>query len=159
MSKKSLPADLVIQQLPEDAPPPMDLLLMADPHEEEVQHYIKCSIILQALIKGKPVGVLALTPETKQVAEIRNIAVAPEWREKGIAGQLLKDAAALATRLGYNTLQVCTGNSSIRPFQVYQQYGFGLTDVRWNHFTLHYPEPIIEDGIVCRHQLVLTKQL
>ena len=132
MSKPSLQNDLVIRQLPEDTLPPMELLLMADPHNEDVQAYIRYSIILQALIKEKTVGVLALTPETKQVAEIRNIAVAPEWREKGIAGQLLKDAAALASRLGYTILQVCTGNSSIRPFRVYQQYGFILTEVRWD---------------------------
>ena len=102
---------------------------------------------------------MAMSPETKEKAEIRNIAIAPDYRGKGFARKLMQDAFDRASRLGYSIVQVCTGNSSIRQFKVYQQFGFELTDIRWNYFTDHYPEHIEEDGIVCKHQLVLTRTI
>ncbi|ULQ53131.1 GNAT family N-acetyltransferase [Flavihumibacter fluvii] len=159
MSKSIQADDIIIQQLPEGQPLPMELLLMADPNEEQIRTYIEYCIVVIAIHNQKVIGVMAMSPETKEKAEIRNIAIAPAHRGKGFARRLLQDAFDRATRLGYSLVQVCTGNSSIRQFKVYQQFGFELTDVRWNYFTDHFPEPIIEDGILCRHQLVLSRVL
>jgi aminoglycoside 6'-N-acetyltransferase I len=156
MSKSNQVEDITLQQLPEGQPLPMDLLLMADPNEEQVLSYIEHCIVVIAILNKKIIGVMAMSPETKEKAEIRNIAISPAYRGKGFARKLLQDAFDRANRLGYSLVQVCTGNSSIRQFKVYQQFGFELTDIRWNYFTEHYPEPIVEDGIRCRHQLVLS---
>lgn len=159
MSKSIQADDIILQQLPEGHPLPMELLLMADPNEQQIRSYIEYCIVVIAIHNQKVIGVMAMSPETKEKAEIRNIAIAPDHRGKGFARRLLQDAFDRATRLGYSLVQVCTGNSSIRQFKVYQQFGFELTDVRWNYFTDHYPEPIIENGILCRHQLVLSRVL
>lgn len=159
MSKSSLAEEVIIQQLPEGQPLPMELLLMADTSEEQVRTYIDHCIIVIAQLNKQVIGVMAMSPETKEKAEIRNIAISPAYRGKGFARKLLQDAFDRASRLGYTMVQVCTRNSSIRQFKVYQQFGFELTDVRWNYFTDHFPTPIIEDGILCRHQLVLTRFL
>jgi N-acetylglutamate synthase-like GNAT family acetyltransferase len=159
MSKSIQAEDLLILQLPEGQSPPMDLLLLADPNPQQINTYIDFCLILLAVIKGKTVGVLTMSPETKEKAEIRNIAIAPDYRGKGFSRKLIQDAFLRAARLGYSSVQVCTGNSSTRQFKIYQQFGFELSDVRWNYYTQHFPEPIIEDGIVCKHQLVLSKQL
>jgi N-acetylglutamate synthase-like GNAT family acetyltransferase len=159
MTKTSQAEEIIIRQLPEGQPLPMELLLMADPDEAVLQSYIDFCIVLIAVNKGNTIGVLAMSPETREKAEIRNIAVAPAHRGKGVARKLLKEATDRATRLGYSILQVCTGNSGIRQLKVYQQFGFELTDVRWNYFTKHYTTPIIEDGILCRHQMVLSRFL
>ncbi len=159
MSDPKLPADILITTLPDSVPPPMELILMADPNEEQVTAYLPYCLLLVAKEKDQTVGVLALSPEGKSKAEIKVLAVAPGFRRKGIGRLLLQEAGSRAKRLGFTELQVCTGNSSIRPFQLYQQAGFDLTDVRWNYFTHHYPQPIVEDGIVCRHQFVLVRHL
>lgn len=159
MSDLKIPTDIRIETLPDSAPPPMDLILMADPNEQQVLDYLPHCLVLVASHQESIVGVLALSPEGKEKAEIKVLAVAPGYRRKGIGRLLLQEAGIRSKRLGFTELQVCTGNSSIRPFQLYQQAGFDLTDIRWNYFTMHYPEPIIEEGIVCRHQLVLIKTL
>jgi N-acetylglutamate synthase-like GNAT family acetyltransferase len=159
MIKTIQAADIIIRQIPDGQPLPMELLLMADPDEEVLKSYIDFCIVLIAENKGNTIGVLAMSPETREKAEIRNIAVAIAHRGKGVARKLLKEATDRATRLGYSILQVCTGNSGIRQLKVYQQFGFELTDVRWNYFTKHYNTPIIEDGIICRHQMVLSRFL
>lgn len=151
--------EIQVAPLPDQTPPPLDLILMADPNEEEVAAYLPHCLVLVAYHQHKIVGVLALSPESKNKAEIKVLAVVPAYRRQGIGRLLLQEAGARATRLGFTELQVCTGNSSIKPFQLYQQAGFDLTDIRWNYFTQHYPKPIIEDGIQCLHQFVLIKSL
>lgn len=159
MSVPTTTASIQIEQLPEAAELPMTLLLMADPDPGIIHAYIPYCIVLVAKVETKIVAVLAMSPETKEKAEIRNIAVDPAFRGKGIARTLLQEACNRANRLGYSILQVCTANSSIRQFKVYQQFGFVLTDVRWNYFTEHYPQPIIENDIPCKHQLVLSRSV
>lgn len=159
MSDLKPTTDISIQTLPDSAAPPMELILLADPNEQEVLDYLPHCLVITAIHQEFTAGVLALSPESKTKAEIKVLAVAPGYRRKGIGRLLLQEAGSRAKRLGFTELQVCTGNSSIQPFQLYQQAGFDLTDIRWNYFTLHYPEPILEDGIVCRHQLVLIKNL
>lgn len=159
MSEQKAAPKITIEPLADSDPVPMELALMADPNEQLVRTYLPHCLILVARCQSTTVGLLALSPEGKQKAEIKLLAVATGYRRKGIGKLLLEEASARAKRLGFSELQVATGNSSIRPFQLYQQAGFDLTDVRWNYFTHHYPEPIIEDGIPCRHQLVLTKSL
>lgn len=159
MTETKLPPDVRISSLPDSVPPPMPLILMADPNEEQVAEYLPHCLMLVANHLDSIVGVLALSPEGKTKAEIKVLAVTPGYRRKGIGKLLLQEAGERAARLGFTELQVCTGNSSIKPFQLYQQAGFELTDVRWNYFTHHYPQPILEDGIPCKHQLVLTKSL
>ncbi|MBL7767608.1 MAG: GNAT family N-acetyltransferase [Flavipsychrobacter sp.] len=159
MTETKPPADIRIMSLPDSVPPPMGLILLADPNQEQVAEYLRYCLILVAIHSDLTVGVLALSPEGKTRAEIKVLAVAPGYRRKGIGKLLLKEASERARRLGFTELQVCTGNSSIKPFQLYQQAGFELTDVRWNYFTHHYPQPIVEEGIVCKHQLLLTKSL
>lgn len=159
MAKTTASPEVVIEQVPDGAPLPMHLLLEADPDEARVRTYIKFSLILSATLEGKIIGVLAMTPETREKAEIRNLSVEAPHRGKGVAQLLMQEACERAKRLGYSMLQINTGNSSTRQFKIYQQFGFELSDVRWNYFVQHYTTKIIEDGIECRHQLVLTKNL
>ena len=159
MAKATASPEVVIEQVPDGAPLPMHLLLEADPDEARVRSYIKFSLVLAAVVEGKIIGILAMTPETREKAEIRNLAVAAPHRGKGVAQLLMQEACERAKRLGYAMLQINTSNSSTRQLKIYQQFGFELSDIRWNYFVQHYPVKIVEDGIECRHQLVLTKNL
>jgi N-acetylglutamate synthase-like GNAT family acetyltransferase len=159
MSKTNAADEIIIEQVPDLSAPPMDLLLLADPDPHSIQSYIDFCLVLRLLHKGRAAGVLAMSPESKEKAEIRNIAIIPEYREKGFARLLLEEAFTRALRLGYSSVQVSISNAHIRPFKIFQQYGFELTDIRWNYYAQHHSEQVMEDGILCRHQLVLSVPL
>lgn len=80
--------------------------------------------------------------------ELGNVAVAPEWRHRGIAHHLL-DAVidrAIERRVRELFLEVRVSNSSAR--QLYQSYGFREVGRRRNY----YMEPV-EDALVMRKDL------
>lgn len=159
MSKTIASDGCIIEQVPDLAAPPMDLLLLADPHADSILAYIDFCLVLRLLYQDKPIGVLAMSPESKEKAEIRNIAVLPEYQGRGFAKRLLEEAFKRAVRLGYTTVQISISNAQIRPFKIFQQYGFELADVRWQYYAQHSTELVMLDGMLSRHQMVLSMAL
>jgi ribosomal protein S18 acetylase RimI-like enzyme len=135
----------------------MPLLLEADPDEAKVQAYCRtgqvwvmeadaiCGVAVLHVIEEAP------TP----TAEIMNIVIKPGLQGKGMGKQLLNFLIAEAKRQGVQRLQVATGNSSIGQLAFYQKAGFELLRLERHYFTKNYSAPIIENGIHCRHRLVL----
>lgn len=136
----------------------MRLLLEADPDEKTVREYLQQSIIFEMKEGSQSIGCLLLLQDSA-LAEIKNIAIAEAYRGKGYGSLLLQFAIAQARRLGAKRLKIATGNSSIGQIYLYQKAGFELSHVVRDHFTDHYPEPILENGIPCKHQLVFEMQL
>ncbi|WP_425422034.1 GNAT family N-acetyltransferase [Phaeodactylibacter xiamenensis] len=135
----------------------MPLLLEADPDEAKVQAYCRTGqvwVMETDTICG--VAVLqAVEEEPEPTAEIMNIAIKPGLQGKGMGKQLLNFLIAEAERQGVQRLQVATGNSSIGQLAFYQKAGFELLRLERHYFTKNYSAPIIENGIHCRHRLVL----
>ena len=42
---------------------------------------------------------------------------------------------------------------------LYQQEGFDLKVLDRDYFVRNYPEPIWENGVQCRHRLILEKEI
>ena len=80
--------------------------------------------------------------------ELGNVAVAPEWRQRGIAHRLLDAVIDRALERGVRELflEVRVSNSSAR--QLYQSYDFREVGRRRNY----YMEPV-EDALVMRKDL------
>ncbi len=135
----------------------MPLLLEADPDEAKVQAYCRTGqvwVMEADAICG--VAVLQAIEEAPEpTAEIMNIAIKPGLQGKGMGKQLLHFLIAEAKRQGFQRLQVATGNSSIGQLAFYQKAGFELLRLERHYFTKNYSAPIIENGIHCRHRLVL----
>lgn len=138
---------------------PYDLLLLADPSREMIDAYISESRVYLARIGDERVGVYVLTPLDDKRAEVKNIAVQESWQGKGLGKQLLADAAIKARELGFEILVIGTGNSSVAQLYLYQRSGFEITAIRKDFFVQHYPEPIYENGIPCKHMIMLEKIL
>lgn len=136
----------------------MRLLLEADPDEKTVREYLQQSIIFEITEGSQSIGCLLLLLESA-LAEIKNIAVWEAYRGKGYGSLLLQFAINEARKLGAKRLRIATGNSSIGQIYLYQKAGFELSHVVRDHFTGHYPEPILENGIPCKHQLVFDMRL
>ena len=94
------------------------------------------------------------------MAELMNLAVDESYQRRGIARRLLRfisDEWAPANHL--SCLKVCTGTSAPGPLMLYQQEGFDLKVLDRDYFVRNYPEPIWENGVQCRHRLILEKEL
>lgn len=139
---------------------PYDLLLLADPNRQGVETYLKTSDCYVALKGDKLVGVIVVQKQTEGRAEVMNLAVDESYQRKGIARRLLRFVSdEWAAGHHITCLRVCTGTSAPGPLMLYQREGFDLKALNRNYFVRNYPEPIWENGVQCRHQLVLEKVL
>lgn len=155
---------LTIRDQGADEETPYHLLLEADPARELVDAYLQDAKIRLAYLNDKLVGVYVLRLEekkgnNKKKAEIMNISIETNLQGRGFGKQLILDAVKFATSLGASELTVATGNSSISQLAFYQKCGFRISKIVPDHFLKHYPERIIEDGIWCRDQIILSMEL
>lgn len=145
-----------IRLLGRDEALPMQLLLEADPSKELVVEYCAGGLVYAAELAGDIAGVYVLLPLTELAVEVKNIAVAESARGQGYGKKLLRHALAEAERLGFSKVEIGTGNSSLDQLALYQKCGFRVDSIDRDFFTRNYPEPIIENGIVCRDMIRLV---
>lgn len=125
----------------------LNLLLLADPDEGEVEHYVSNSEVWVARADNKLLGVAVLMP-IQEGFELKNIAVDPSHQGRGIAKKLIKFIQNRVKELGGTSLLVGTGNSSLNQLALYQKTGFRVVGVQANYFASYSP-PIYENGIRC----------
>ena len=148
-----------IRKMDHSEPPPMNLLLLADPSIEFIKDYVNRGETYFAEINGEVVGVYILLATRPGTCEIINIAVSEKYQGEGIGRKLLEHAIEFAFQGGYKTLEIGTGNSSIGQLAFYQKCGFRITGVDRDFFVRHYKEDIIENGIHCRDMIRLSMDL
>jgi len=151
--------DILIRKLGKDEDVPYELLLDADPSYDNISEYLGSSEIYIALLDDKVVGTYVLFPLSSDAIEIKNIAVDDKLQGNGMGKLLLNNAMQMAINKGIRTMVIGTSNSSIVQLYLYQKQGFEITGIKPNFFLDNYPEPIVENGIQCKHMLILTKQL
>lgn len=148
-----------IRQLSVHEIPPMELLLAADPSQKLVESYVKRGHCFVAESNDQWIGVYVLLPTRPQTIEIVNIAVDESHQGQGIGKDLLRHAISTAKTLGYTTIEIGTGNSSIGQLALYQKCGFRIVEVDLNFFLRHYEEEIIENGIRCMDMIRLSQDI
>lgn len=148
-----------IRLLGKDEPLPMELLLEADPSEKLVSSYCAESRVYAVEDAGGTIGVLVLFPLDAAAAEIKNIAVAESVRGKGLGKKMISHALAEARRLGFRKVLIGTGNSSLGQLALYQKCGFRMVSIDRGFFLRNYPEPIVENGILCEDMVRLEYEL
>ncbi|MET3879551.1 GNAT family N-acetyltransferase [Chitinophaga sp. OAE865] len=154
----TLQEETTIRKLASNEKMPYDLLLLADPSVTMINSYLPFSDVYVLEQKKQVIAAYVLLKDNDAM-EIRNIAVNPAHQGKGLGKMLLQDAAQRARADGFKKICIGTGNSSIAQLYLYQRQGFEISAIRKNYFTTHYSEPIYENGIQCRHMIVLEKWL
>lgn len=91
--------------------------------------------------------------------EVTNIAVDESEQGKGFGKALLRYAELVTRELGFEKLVIGTGNSSLAQLALYQKEGFEIREIQRDFFTMNYTEPIFENGIQCKHMIILEKNL
>lgn len=150
--------DIVIREILPEENIPYDLLLLADETEEAINKYIFDSEIYLAEKDNSIVGVYAFYKLTDTEVEVKNIAIKPHARNNGIGSMLLDDASKRAKARNFKYIVIGTGEGS-RQLKLYERLGFKRSEIRKNFFTINYPYPIVEDGIILKDMIVLRKEL
>lgn len=148
-----------IRKLNNDEIPPFELLLLADPSKEIVDEYVNRGDCYVAEKNQQIIGVYVLLPTRPETVELVNVAVLEEQQSRGLGKQLVMNAIVVAKTKGYKTIEIGTGNSSIRQLALYQKCGFRIIGVDIDFFIKHYPEEIFENGIQCRDMIRLSQDL
>lgn len=133
---------------------PYEVLLLADPDQEEVNRYFFQSDVF-LLIENECICGVVCIQNKEDCSEIINIAVLPAYQNRNYGKKLLQHAIIYAGELNQSTLLVKTANSSIQALAFYQKAGFRMVEIIPNYFTQHYSEPIFENGILTQDQIVL----
>ncbi|MFS0555619.1 GNAT family N-acetyltransferase [Brevibacillus sp. 179-C9.3 HS] len=136
-----------IRKLAEQEQPPMELLLAADPSVRLVEEYLQRGRCFVAVLEESIVGVYVLIPTRPDTIELVNVAVDEAHQGKGFGKKLVLHAIEIAKSLGYKTIEVGTGNSSVGQLALYQKCGFRMTWIDRDFFLRHYEEEIYENGI------------
>ncbi len=145
---------LIARPLPNELP--WALLLDADPHRARIESYLSEELTRVAKHDGEVLGVYVMEWRDSECIELMNIAVREDCQGQGLGRWLLGHALGLAESKGARRVEVGTGNSSLANLAFYQRGGFRIVGVVPNFFTDNYPDPIIEDGIVCRDMVRLA---
>ncbi len=151
--------NLKIRSLSKGDEIPFSLLELADPSRPRIREYLQNGECFTAELNGQVIGAFVLEPKDKDLLETMNISIEEAFQNQGFGKQLLKYISTYARQQGYKTLRICTGNSSIAQFALYQKVGFDLIEIERDHFLKNYEEEIWENGIRCRHLLVLEMEL
>ena len=132
------------------------LLLLADEQESLVNDYIekgKMFVLADDGIKA----VCVVVPKTKEVLEIKNIAVIPSARRQGY-GKMLIEFLSERFRRDFSFLEAGTGDSPLtRPF--YESCGFSYFSTVKNYFPEHYDHPIVEEGVLLTDKIIFRKRI
>lgn len=148
-----------IRRLKDNELAPIDLLLLADPSPSIVGDYLSRGQCFVAEIDNQIVGEYVLLPTKPKTVELVNVAVSPNYQRKGIGKRLVQKAIKQAAQMGYQTIEVGTGNSSLDQLALYQKCGFRITGVDTDFFVRNYAEEIYENGIQCRDMVRLIQYL
>jgi len=159
MSDPELLKKITFRRLHADEPLPRKLLLDADPDWNAVSRYLDAAEIYIALLEDEVIASLVLNILNANTLEIKNIAVTPDLQGKGIGRLLLENATRIAITKDIRNLIIGTSNASIGQLCLYQKAGFDMTEIKHNFFLDNYPQPIFENGIQCRHMIMLKKKL
>jgi len=151
----NLPKHQMIRRLSAGEVPPMALLLEGDSSERMIARYLSQSLVFVYEERGATIGVCVLQHTSDVTCEVMNIAVSAERRNQGIGKKLLLHAIDFARSSGCRSIEIATGNSGIGQLYLYQKVGFEMVSLEIDYFVKNYDEPIVEDGIPCKHQLRL----
>lgn len=112
-----------------------------------------------AKVDSRVIGVLVLHQIDSTSNEVKNIAVDESEQGKGFGKTLLRYSEKVSREAGFKKLVIGTGNSSIVQLALYQKEGFEMCRIEEDFFIKNYTEPIFENGIQCKHKVILEKNL
>ncbi len=133
----------------------MDLLLIGDESEEMVRRYVDVCNLYVGFVDGVAVSCIAALAIDAGTVEVKNLAVIPESRRRGVGRRMLAHVEGL-----HAGCKICLGTGETpSTIRFYQSCGYRYSHRVIGFFTDNYPDPIVEEGITIRDMLYLSKLL
>lgn len=132
----------------------LNLLLIGDEEERMIDRYIDRGHLFIGFIQGRPVACCVLTEEAEGVIEVKNLAVLPEHRRKGVGRTMLEYAESIFPG---HTFMLGTGETP-STLRFYRNCGYTYSHTIPDFFRLNYSSPIIEEGVRLNDMLYLCKR-
>jgi GNAT superfamily N-acetyltransferase len=131
----------------------------AEDSAEQLDAYMNDGEVLVAVAGDRIVGHLQLVDDPVDPArsELKNMAVEPSFRGRGIGALLVRAAVERVRSRGRATLLVATAAADVGNLRFYQRAGFRMRSVERDAFTpaTGYPAGIVIDGIELRDRVWL----
>lgn len=145
-----------ISQITDDKKRYLDLLLLADEQESMIDRYLEKGEMFVLGDDGVK-AVCVVSREKDGVCELKNIAVVPESQRKGYGRMLISYLINHYSGI-YNKMIVGTGDvpSALR---FYENSGFNYSHRIENFFTDNYDHPMVEDGILLKDMVYLSRDI
>lgn len=135
----------------------LPLLLLADEQESMIDRYLERGTMYALEEDGGVRAVCVVTDEGDGTAELKNLAVEPQFQRRGY-GRSMVEFAAQTCRGRFSRLLVGTGDSPLTiPF--YEACGFTRSHIVPRFFTQHYDHPIFEAGRQLVDMIYLSMEL
>lgn len=130
----------------------LDLLLLGDEHEAMIDRYLEVGRMF-VLEDPEPKSVAVVVALDAQSCELKNLATYPAAHCQGYGRRLVRYVLAefLAS---YQTMYVGTGEVP-KTLRFYEGCGFRRSHRLKNFFTDHYPQAIVEDGVLLQDMIYL----
>jgi ribosomal protein S18 acetylase RimI-like enzyme len=135
----------------------LPLLLEADDAEEHMRGYLDGGELLEVHGADGMIGVAVLVREADEI-EIWNIALAEDYRGRGLGRVAIEAIADRCTRAGASHLTVGTSDCSLGTITFYRKVGFRFAGVREGYFDT-YPMAVVENGIRARDMVMFRMAL
>jgi GNAT superfamily N-acetyltransferase len=138
------------------------LFELAEDAQDELDRYIDAGRVLVAVHRERIVGHLQLTETVRPAeAEVKSMAVVPEWQGRGVGRALMEAAIERARGEGRQTLVVATAAADIGNLRFYQRLGFRMRGIERDAFTAAtgYALGLEIDGIELRDRVWLDRSL
>lgn len=131
----------------------LPLLLLADEQESMIDRYLDKGDLFAMTDGGNTVAVAVVVTHSSGVVELKNLAVDPSCRQRGIGRRMI---GFIAGRYPDSTLFAGTGDSpATLPF--YRKCGFSYSHTLPDFFTANYDHPIIDGGVLLKDMVYLKK--
>lgn len=136
----------------------MGLLLLGDEQEQMIDKYLERGEMFALYNAGQEVIATAvITVESKEVVELKNLAVAPDFQRHGYGRKMVEFVCEHYSKK-YHTLMVGTGESE-QTMRFYKSCGFSLSHIVKDFFTNNYDHPIFEEGKQLRDMVYFCRQI
>lgn len=133
----------------------LDLLLIGDEQEDMIDIYIEHSRLFIGYISGMSIACCAVDTIADEVIEIKNLAVLPKYRSRGVGRLMLKHVETLFPG---KTIQLGTGETP-STLRFYHNCGYRLSHRIPDFFIDNYDHPIVEEGILLKDMIYLSKKV
>lgn len=146
---------LRIREISGDKEAFLDLLLIGDEQEDMIARYLSRGRLFVGETGEEAVAVCVVTMEEEGVAEVKNLAVRPEFQRRGHGSEMLRFVESMFPGC---KLRLGTGETP-STLAFYHRCGFRYSHRVAGFFTDNYDHPIIEEGVLLTDMVYLEKEL